>query len=210
MATEDIYKELCTSYRAIDDFRMKLLGFLPLASGGIFAFFIHPDFFFDDQKMAMVKPLFPAIGTFGFIVILGLFAFEIYGIRKCTALILVGTYLEIKQGNGHGQFADRPKGVLGFIAEPLAAGIIYPAVMAAWVYFALNSWEQSCVAKWTILVFAVFFFFTLGFIGWLEQIEIPRLEKSLGIFRKVDLDSGRTECLLKDKMERESPDRGGT
>ena len=26
------YEELCTSYRAIDDFRAKLLGFLPLAT----------------------------------------------------------------------------------------------------------------------------------------------------------------------------------
>lgn len=30
------YKELCNSYRAIDDFRAKLLGFLPLATGGVF------------------------------------------------------------------------------------------------------------------------------------------------------------------------------
>lgn len=31
------YQELCNSYRAIDDFRAKLLGFLPLATGtGIF------------------------------------------------------------------------------------------------------------------------------------------------------------------------------
>jgi hypothetical protein len=28
-----IYQELCNSYRAIDDFRTKLLGFLPLATG---------------------------------------------------------------------------------------------------------------------------------------------------------------------------------
>src|SRR5215204_2208982 len=32
-----VYQELCNSYRAIDDFRAKLLGFLPLATGtGIF------------------------------------------------------------------------------------------------------------------------------------------------------------------------------
>jgi hypothetical protein len=201
MATEDIYRELCTSYRAIDDFRMKLLGFLPLASGGIFAFFINPDFILHEKKMTIAKPLLPAIGIFGLLVTLGLFAFEIYGIRKCMSLILVGTYLEIKQGSGHGQFADRPKGVLGFIAEPLAAGIIYPAVMAAWVYFALNYSEPTCVATWTTLVFAVFLLFTLVFIGWLEWIEIPRLEKSLGIFRKVDLESGRTEYVQIEKTD---------
>jgi len=201
MATEDIYRELCTSYRAIDDFRMKLLGFLPLASGGIFAFFINPDFFLDEKKMAIVKPLLPAIGIFGLLVTLGLFAFEIYVIRKCTSLILVGAYLEIKQGSGHGQFADRPKEVLGFIAEPLAAGIIYPAVMAAWAYFALNYSEQSCVRIWTTVVFAAFFLFTLGFIFWLEWVEILRLEKLLGIFRKVDLESGRTEYVQLQKTD---------
>jgi len=30
------YETLCTRYHAIDDFRGKLLGFLPLATGGIF------------------------------------------------------------------------------------------------------------------------------------------------------------------------------
>ena len=29
-----VYNELCNSYRAIDDFRTKLLGFLPLVTGG--------------------------------------------------------------------------------------------------------------------------------------------------------------------------------
>jgi len=28
------YEQLCQSYRAIDDFRAKLLGFLPVVSGG--------------------------------------------------------------------------------------------------------------------------------------------------------------------------------
>ena len=32
-----VYRELCSSYRAIDDFRTKLLGFLPLVTGtGLF------------------------------------------------------------------------------------------------------------------------------------------------------------------------------
>ena len=36
-----VYREPCTSYRAIDDFRMKLLGLLPLATGaGIFLVFV--------------------------------------------------------------------------------------------------------------------------------------------------------------------------
>lgn len=30
-----VYDQLCNSYRALDDFHMKLLGFLPLATGGV-------------------------------------------------------------------------------------------------------------------------------------------------------------------------------
>ncbi len=33
------YQQLCDSYRAINDFRTKLLGFLPLATGGGYSFF---------------------------------------------------------------------------------------------------------------------------------------------------------------------------
>lgn len=205
MSTDDIYKELCTSYRAIDDFRMKLLGFLPLASGGIFAFFIHPDFFIDEKTMSIVKPLLPAVGTFGFLVTLGLFVFEIFGIRKCTSLILVGAYLEIKQGSEHGQFADRPKGVLRFIAEPLAAGIIYPAVMATWIYFALQYSEHSYALYWTARVFAAFFLFMLCFIGWLEWVEIPGLEKSLGISKEEDKETGITKFVLKERTVSDTP-----
>ena len=45
------YKKLCTSYRAIDDFRAKLLGFLPLATGGVFLLIDKPE---DFEK---IKPL---------------------------------------------------------------------------------------------------------------------------------------------------------
>jgi hypothetical protein len=50
------YTELCTSYRAIDDFRTKLLGFLPLATGtGIF-------FLVDKAKIESVQPYFRSMG----------------------------------------------------------------------------------------------------------------------------------------------------
>ena len=46
-----VYKELCNSYRAIDDFRTKLLGFLPWRLG--------PEIFFSDKaKIDFVQPYF--------------------------------------------------------------------------------------------------------------------------------------------------------
>src|SRR5437879_3219394 len=92
-----VYQELCTSYRAIDDFRAKLLGFMPLATGtGIFLL-----------KDAPKEYLLP-IGVFGFFVTLGLLAYEVYGINKCDALIRAGKRIECKLGVENGQFSERP------------------------------------------------------------------------------------------------------
>jgi hypothetical protein len=153
------YRELCNSYRAIDDFRTKLLGFLPLATGvGIF-FLVT-----DKAKIDSVQPYFGPMGAFGFVITLGLFFFEIYGIKKCTHLIWAGKELEAKLTIQSGQFKKRPDGVAGLINEPIAAGVIYPAVLAAWTYIALAfSWSQN-VGRWSAIGvffagFAVLFFY---------------------------------------------------
>ena len=90
------YTLLCTSYHAIDDFRSKLLGFLPIASG-VGIFFMQEKIPWDkfignncDLFEAKAKNIFTAGGSFGFLVTLGLFAFELYGIKKCCALIQAG------------------------------------------------------------------------------------------------------------------------
>src|SRR5437588_9189116 len=78
------YTELCNSYRSIDDFRAHLLGFLPLATGGLFVLTEKKG---DDS-------VFLPIGILGFVITVGLYIFEIYGIRKCTHLIVRGQQLE--------------------------------------------------------------------------------------------------------------------
>jgi len=62
-----------------------------------------------------------------------LFAYEIYGIKKCHDLIEAGIQLE---GDLHsrGQFICRHRYAMGFINEPFAAGIIYSAVLASWIF----------------------------------------------------------------------------
>jgi hypothetical protein len=124
-----IYDQLCNSYRAIDDFRAKLLGFLPLATGaGVFLLVT------DQKKMESMQQIFRPIGAFGFVITLGLFFYELYGIKKCTHLIRAGKTLENDLGIRNGQFMQRPPGVAILINEPLAAGVIYPAVLAAWTF----------------------------------------------------------------------------
>jgi len=123
------YDQLCASYRAIDDFRAKLLGFLPLVTGGGLVLLTGKG-----EKAA--QEFFLPIGVFGLVVTLGLFAYELYGIKKCHALINAGKVLESALTEQPGQFRRRPRAVLGHINEPMAAALIYPAVMAAWAYLA--------------------------------------------------------------------------
>jgi hypothetical protein len=130
-----VYDQLCISYRAIDDFRAKLLGFLPLVSGSG-AFLLLSDALTNPPKAHISEQFLRPIGLFGFVVTLGLFTYELYGIRKCHALIEAGRSLEVLLGIEDGQFRRRPRGVLYIINEPFAAGVIYPAVLAAWIFVA--------------------------------------------------------------------------
>src|SRR5438128_2567031 len=131
-----VYDQLCLSYRAIDDFRAKLLGFLPLASGGA-AFLLLNDVLASPDTNKFAKAFLRPLGIFGFVITLGLFFYEIYGIRKCHSLILCGKRLECSLGITDGQFRQRPHDVLHFINEPFASGVIYPAVLAGWMFLAL-------------------------------------------------------------------------
>ena len=156
-----VYQELCNSYRAIDDFRAKLLGFLPLASGtGIFLLIRPVDGDLSDET----KTLLWAAGAFGFFITLGLFCYELYGVKKCHALINAGKELEEDLGIDaqRGQFTARPRDVAGLINEPFAAGVIYPTVLAAWTFLALVFTSQDA-RLWAIIVFVIGFAVVLVF-----------------------------------------------
>jgi len=172
-----LYKELCTSYRAIDDFRAKLLAALPLASGtGIFL--LSGDLGKLDTSMLL------PIGLFGFVVTLGLLIFEIHGIRRCTHLIALGKYLEA-QLEIEGQFGNRCIGLqpLGesqsklrrYINEPLAAGIIYPAVLASWFFLALRwTFSLEVTVPVSLVFFLMVFFLMCKFNIWLVDKDIEK------------------------------------
>ena len=129
-----VYQELCKAYHAIDDFRTKLLGFLPLVSG-VGIFFLLNDAFPKATNGSSTAPFLVAIGIFGFVATLGLFSYELHAVRRCRALIKVGGRIEDRMGIG-GQFWHRPPDIANFIGPALAACLIYPAVLGVWIYVA--------------------------------------------------------------------------
>jgi hypothetical protein len=134
---EALYARVCESYHAVDDFRMKLLGLLPVATGtGVFLL-LNGNAELLGEDDGQVSNALLAIGVIGFLFTLGLFAYELFGIKKCRELIKVGRRLEADVGLP-GQFRSRPGDLAGFINEPFASAIIYPASMAAWVFLALS------------------------------------------------------------------------
>jgi hypothetical protein len=195
------YQTLCSSYNAIDGIRGQLLGFLPLASSGIFVLLNE-----NKNPSVLTDPkLSLPIGLFGFFITLGLYIFEIYGTRRCTYLIILGRHLE-KQLGVEGQFHHRPEGLKPFsaaseksdecpsgrkhksksslksiledfrelISEPMAAGIIYPAVGAAWLYLGLQSTENLPLALvLSPVVFLLGFCASYIYTRWLQNTDGP-------------------------------------
>jgi hypothetical protein len=160
-----VYGQLCDSYRAIDDFRAKLLGFLPLATGtGIFILVN------DKVKLHNIEEFLKPIGIFGACIALGLFLYELYGIKKCDSLINTGKCIECQLAI-KGQFRSRPRGIFGIINEPFAGGIIYPAVLAAWIFLATYCESPGLKKCLPIIVFSAAFVITLFYNIWLGYFQ---------------------------------------
>lgn len=170
------YQQLCDSYRAIDDFRAKLLGFLPFATGGGIFLLLGP---LSDQKTSALAQQFTGpIGAFGFVITVGLFCYELYGFKKCHRLIQAGQQIEGRLRIA-GQFLDRPRGVASLINEPFAAGIIYPAVLAAWMFLALRFTYPAYALRIAIGVFICGFAVSLFYNLWL-RFRKDRIQPAIG------------------------------
>jgi len=142
-----VYQQLCENYRAIDDFRTKLLGLLPFASAAGIAVLLNGA---DKHDAAS----FGGVGAFGFLVTLGLFTYELHGMKKCGWLIRTGVGLEIYLGV-RGPFSTRPERVAGFIDEPFAASVVYPATLAAWTFLSLVVTSRPAAFATAGLVFVL-------------------------------------------------------
>jgi len=142
-----LYEEICKSYHALDDFRMKLLGLLPLTSlVGIFGLA-------SDSLISLTIPnprqLIAFIGIFAAAFTLALFIYEMRGILRCHDLIQRGkdieTQLEIKgqfwvcveehECKRSSRWIERTR---SFLDAKLAACVIYSTVFAAWFFTVLR------------------------------------------------------------------------
>jgi hypothetical protein len=141
------YDQLCTSYHAIDDFRAKLLGFLPLVTGGGLILLTG-------QADEVRREFFRPVGFLGIAVTIGLLAYELNGVKRCRELINEGKALEEDMKLENGQFISRNDPAFSIVTKPFAAAWIYPAVLAAWAYLALFSDHRDLgkVISPTILV----------------------------------------------------------
>jgi hypothetical protein len=129
-----MYDKIAAQHDKIDDFRAKLLGFLPVVTGiGLFA-------------LVKEKPgspeLIAAIGFFGAIASIGLFVHELRGITECYMLITIGCALEQKLAKTAapcGTFSSRAWWGFrsSYVSREMAALIVYPATIAAWTFVAV-------------------------------------------------------------------------
>jgi hypothetical protein len=141
-----VYAEICKSYHAIDDFRMKLLGLLPLTSvAGILLLNIDTP---TSTGIAGTPDLVAFAAVFASAFTLSLFVYEIRGILRCDGLIKRGREIEDAL-TLRGQFwqcedeAGRapttlPQKLGRFINTTVAACTVYSLVFAAWVFLALR------------------------------------------------------------------------
>ena len=75
------------SYHAIDDFRLKLLGLLPVATGAGAFLLLSNNATAIGTKGSKMSGAMAAICVSGFLFTLGLFSFELWGIKKWHYLI---------------------------------------------------------------------------------------------------------------------------
>ena len=141
------YQELCKSYQSIVDFRAKLLGFLPLASGaGAYA-------------VLSKEPSPPwewVAGVFGLMITLGLFLYELRGLQRAAALEQAGRELETQLNIPSGQFREQPEPYLrGFVDPRGAAWVIYPTVAASWIYLIVVARLGTLLAALVAIALAV-------------------------------------------------------
>lgn len=131
----DLYKEICKSYHVIDDYRVKLLSFLPLFS-------VVGIFFIDDHPK-LGHEIIGFAGIFAALFTIALFVYEIRGIIRSDTLIKRGKAIE-KQLGFQGQFyiCAQEQATISLLKKSFnakfAACLVYSLVFAAWLFIFLK------------------------------------------------------------------------
>ena len=171
-----IYDQICKSHQAIDEFRMRLLGFLPLASlAGIFLLSKSDsvlDFISGISNAPSSTPLIAFIGIFAAAFTLALFIYEIRGILRCHGLIVKGKAVEKRLGidgqfsvceeehlSGQEEGEEKKKkkkiNMNYFFNAKVAACFTYSLVFAAWIFLALHRGFGIRIPHCTLTALAV-------------------------------------------------------
>jgi hypothetical protein len=137
------YAEISKSYHAIDDFRMKLLSLLPLASlVGVFLIDKNALLAGPAGTGAVANELVGFAAIFAAMLTLALFGYEVRGIQRCHNLITEGKHLEELLGIGHGQFhiceEEHAGSSLRALNAKFIACVVYSLVFAGWLFIALR------------------------------------------------------------------------
>jgi hypothetical protein len=159
------YQQVCASHAALTDFRAKLLALLPIASGA--SIFLLLD---ESRNLEQL----PAIGLFGFAITLGLFIYELTGIRTCIDLRKRGKLLEeeLRIPPDRGQF--HYPALVGIGSVEGASWVVYLSVLLAWAYVAgaADGWWES--QRWLVLLAVGGIVFVLKFRPpWGERSSAP-------------------------------------
>ena len=101
------YERACTNHEAISEFRVKLFGLLPLATGTVSLLLLRQQ---DTKHPEILQSLGP-IGLLGLAVTVGLFAYELRGMQRCHRLEVQAGTLEKQLGlsREEGPFLDNPR-----------------------------------------------------------------------------------------------------
>jgi hypothetical protein len=143
------YTEVHNRYAGITDFRAKLLGLLPLATGTGAIILLQRV----QDPNSLHRPFLGPIGIFGLVVTVGLFIYELRGMQRCRNLEEQGEALEVAMNLDEkwGPFRGRPRRRLGgMFGAPAAGLIIYIATATAWLLLALYGFKASPNLRWAL------------------------------------------------------------
>lgn len=206
------YSELCRSYQGLREFRMKLLGLLPIASvAGLLALGKALPGTSGEAPAAGLPPeVIGYIGIFSGILTLALFGYEIRGLLMCHDYSVTGASLEAAMGI-RGQFTrcDETRHFACYhhlsgrlarlVNDKVTSSLVYSFVFGSWFFVGLK-WTlglptHRCVF-WAVATGAIVAILALLF---LSTVTRESKSKSLGadeydVFIAVTEDSitGRT------------------
>jgi hypothetical protein len=151
-----VYQQVVQHHQAITDFRAKLLGLLPIASGAALIVVLKDGLSVERVGLAL------GLGLFACVLTIGLFFYELRGMGHCLDLEQSARELE-KWLELPPNEATRPFNFMrlrepemgGLIGARGSAWLIYPAVLGAWLYLSLFAaagiWLANLALQYQVL-----------------------------------------------------------